>query len=71
MTTTALSPAATLLPARPFRAVLAGTIVLLAAITVLVVLVLSRTTGSAAPTRSGGHNVDNSNCRPTSVVHYC
>jgi hypothetical protein len=69
MTATTLNPTTT--TRRSIAGVVAGTIVLLAALAVVIVLTVSRITGGSSGTISGGSGYDNSDCHPTSVVHYC
>ncbi len=59
------------------RGIIASALVLLAALTVVLVLVLTHGTsaaggnGPASRSSTGSHGHDTSHCRPTTVAHYC
>jgi hypothetical protein len=69
MTSTALQP--TTASHRSLAGVVIGAIVLLTAITVVLLLTVGRLASGSTGTSGAGTDQDNSNCRPTTVVHYC
>lgn len=57
---------------RSLRRVVIGSILLLAAITAVLVLTIGGVfAGTGGTSSGGGHGQDTSDCRPTSVAHYC
>ncbi|HZC52582.1 MAG TPA: hypothetical protein VE441_08805 [Mycobacterium sp.] len=56
--------------ARSLRGVVVGSILLLAAMAVVVVLTVGRVAGTSG-TSTVGHAQDTSGCRPAIAAHYC
>jgi hypothetical protein len=70
MTTTTLTAVPSARLRSPINGLVVSLVLFLAAITVLVVLLISRTTGRTGDaTGSGGQGEPG--CHPTAVLHYC